>query len=171
MAIDEALACCGHLSKQHNRTRFRAFPVLVERRLRLLSPLNHSPPLRAPDFLSVSAALRERARNNVEVFERTDDLEWRHDATFSAVRSRVRHQHALDRSASGAIAEPVPEEVMSSAEERAQWKTLARRGRSGLGSGVWKVPVKVAHMGRDKCGVLGIRRTARVVFCFSHGYV
>jgi hypothetical protein len=69
------------------------------------------------DFLSVSAALRESARHNVEVFEGSDDLWWRHDATVAAVRLRVHHQDALDRSARGAIAEPVFDEVMRPVEK------------------------------------------------------
>jgi hypothetical protein len=115
--INQTLAHFCHLSKQHNRMRFRSLPMLVECRLRLVSPSNHCPPLGIPDFVSVSAALRESARNNVEVFERSDDLWWRHDAAVAAVRLRVRHQHALDRSARGATAEPVLDEITRPGEE------------------------------------------------------
>jgi hypothetical protein len=146
MTIDQTLACSCHLLKQYNRTRSRTFPVPVECHLRLLRALNHCPPLRIPDFLSISAALRECARNNVEVFKCSDDLWWWHDTTFPAVRLRVLHQHALGRSATGATAEPVPDEVIRPAEERAQRKTLTRRCKSGLGSGVCEMPIEMAHI-------------------------
>lgn len=118
--INQTLACLCHLSKQHNRVRFSSLAVLVERRLRLVSSLKHCLPLGIPDFPSVSAALRERARNNVEVFERRDDFWWQHNAAFAAARLRVRHQHALGRSAMGVTAEPVLDEVMRPAEEWAE---------------------------------------------------
>jgi hypothetical protein len=115
--INQTLAYACHLSKQHHRTRFKTLPVLIDCCLRLLSPLSHGPPLGIANVLSVSAALRESARDKVEVFEGSDDLWWRHDATVAAVWLRVRHQDALDRSARGAIAEPVFDEVMQPTEE------------------------------------------------------
>ncbi|MFP3565306.1 hypothetical protein [Paraburkholderia sp. SIMBA_030] len=146
MPVDKPLACVCHLSKQHKRMRFRSLTMLVERRFCLLSPLGHCPPLRIPDFLSVSAALRECARNDVEVFECSDDVWWRHDAIVAAVPLRVRHRHALDRFARGAIAEPILDEVSQPAEESAERTTLARQSKSGLGSSACKMPVGVAHM-------------------------
>ena len=118
--INQTLAYLCHLSKQHNRMRFGSIPVLVERGLGLLSQSGHGPPLGIADFVSVSAALRECARDNVEVLEGSDDLWWRHDATVAAVWLRVRHQDALDRSARGAIAKPVLDEVIRPAEELAE---------------------------------------------------
>jgi hypothetical protein len=100
--------------------RFRSLSVLVECHLRFLSPLSYRPPLGIADVLSVSASLRESARHNVEVFERSDDLWWRRDATVAAVRLRVRHQHALDRSVRGATADTVLDEVMQPAKEWAE---------------------------------------------------
>jgi hypothetical protein len=144
--INQTLACLCHLSKQHNRVRLSSLPVQVERRLRLVSPLNHCPPLGIPDFLSVSAALRERARNNVEVFERRDDFWWQHNAAFAAARLRARHQHALDGSARGVTAKSVLDEALRPLEERAGRETLASRRKSGLGSDVCEMPVEVALM-------------------------
>jgi hypothetical protein len=134
------------LSKHDDRVRFRCLSVLVECRFRFLSPLSHCPPLGVADVLSVSAALRESARDNVEVLEGGDDLWWRRDATVDAGRLLVRHPRALDRSARGVTAKSVLDEALRPLEERAGRETLASWCKSGLGSSACEMPVEVALM-------------------------